>query len=124
MYNTMGKVNPNLESAGSTLGIRRWRIIVDVIVPKVKGSILEMFSYFFVNSLVTISAVSFLAPPSPKPLALLINQFESQRQMESAAFVSLLIFVVNVLLRLTIRGVKAWLGREKKTIVPTATQEA
>ena len=112
MYNTLGKVNPNLESAGSTLGIPRRRIILDVIVPKVRGTILEMFSYFFVNSMVTISAVSFLAPPSPKPLALLINQFQDQRQLESAAFVSLLIFVVNVLLRLTIRGVKALLSRK------------
>ena len=114
MYNTLGKVNPNLEAAGATLGIRRGRIILDVIVPKVKGSILEMFSYFFVNSMVTISAVSFLAPPSPKPLALLINQFESQRQMESAAFVSLLIFVVNVLLRVVIRGFKARSARRSE----------
>lgn len=114
MYNTMGKVNPNLEAAGSTLGIRRWRIVIDVIVPKVKGTILEMFSYFFVNSMVTISAVSFLAPPSPKPLALMINQFEAQRQLESAAFVSLLIFLVNVALRITIRGVKAFMGRDRK----------
>lgn len=111
MYNTLGKVNPNLEAAGSTLGISRWRIIKDVIVPKVKGTILEMFSYFFVNSMVTISAVSFLSPPSPKPLALLINQFEAQRQMESAAFVSLLIFLVNVLLRISIRGIKALLAK-------------
>ncbi len=96
----MNKVNQNLESAGSTLGINRMRIIVDVIVPKVKGTIFEMFSYFFVNSMVTISAVSFLSPPSPKPLALMINQFEAQRQMESAAFVSLLIFIINLLLRI------------------------
>ena len=114
MYNTMGKMNPNLEAVGSTLGIRRWRIILDVIVPKVRGTILEMFSYFFVNSMITISAVSFLAPPSPKPLALLINQFEAQRQLESAAFVSLLIFVVNVVLRITIRGLKGWISRAKQ----------
>ena len=114
MYNTLGKVNPNLESAGSTLGIPRRRIILDVIVPKVRGTILEMFSYFFVNSMVTISAVSFLAPPSPKPVALLINQFQDQRQLESAAFVSLLIFLVNVVLRVSIRGVKALLSRERK----------
>ena len=114
MYNTLGKVNPNLESAGSTLGIPRRRIILDVIIPKVRGTILEMFSYFFVNSMVTISAVSFLAPPSPKPVALLINQFQDQRQLESAAFVSLLIFLVNVVLRVSIRGVKALLSRERK----------
>ena len=113
MYNTMGKVNPNLEAVGSTLGVRRWRIVLDVIVPKVRYTMLEMFSYFFVNSMITISAVSFLAPPSPKPLALLINQFEAQRQLESAAFVSLLIFVVNVLLRITIRGLKAHGSRKR-----------
>lgn len=111
MYNTLSKVNPNLEAAGTTLGIGRLRIIFDVILPKVRGTVLEMFSYFFVNSMVTISAVSFLAPPSPKPLSLLINQFEAQRQMESAAFVSLLIFLVNVLLRILIRGAKSALAR-------------
>ena len=116
MYNTLGKVNPNLEAAGSTLGIKRWRIVRDVILPKVSGTVLEMFSYFFVNSLVTISAVSFLSPPSPKPLSLLINQFEAQRQMESAAFVSLLIFLVNVLLRVSIRGIKKNLALKKARI--------
>ena len=116
MYNTLGKVNPNLEAAGSTLGIKRWRIVRDVILPKVSGTVLEMFSYFFVNSLVTISAVSFLSPPSPKPLSLLINQFEAQRQMESAAFVSLLIFLVNVLLRVSIRGIKKILALKKARI--------
>ena len=114
MYNTMGKLNPNLEAVGSTLGIRRWRIILDVIVPKVRTTMMEMFSYFFVNSMITISAVSFLAPPSPKPLALLINQFEAQRQLESAAFVSLLIFVVNVLLRITVRGMRNYTSRKKQ----------
>ena len=116
MYNTLGKVNPNLEAAGSTLGIKRWRLVRDVILPKVRGTVLEMFSYFFVNSLVTISAVSFLSPPSPKPLSLLINQFEAQRQMESAAFVSLLIFLVNVLLRISIRGMKKILALKKARI--------
>ena len=75
------------------------RMIVDVIIPKVKYTLFEMFGYFFVNSMMTISAVSFLAPPAPKPVALMINQFEAQLLMESAAFVSLMILIVNVLLK-------------------------
>ena len=58
-----------------------------------------MFAYFFVNSMMTISAVSFLVPPSPKPVSLMINQFESQLLLESAAFVSLLILAVNVIMK-------------------------
>jgi iron(III) transport system permease protein len=40
-----------------------------------------------------------LAPPSPKPVALMINQFEAQLLMESAAFISLMILVMNLLLK-------------------------
>lgn len=99
MYNTLSKVNENLEAVGLCLGISRVRIILDVIIPKVRYTIFEMFSYFFVNSMMTISAVSFLAPPAPKPVALMINQFEAQLLMESAAFVSLMILGINLLLK-------------------------
>lgn len=102
MYNTLEKVNPNLESVGQCLGVGRVYVIRDVIFPKVRGTICEMFAYFFVNSMMTISAVSFLVPPSPKPVALMINQFESQRLMESAAFVSLLILAVNIALKVIV----------------------
>lgn len=106
MYNTLEKVNPNLEAVGQSLGVGRLRIVLDVIVPKVRFTLYEMFVYFFVNSMMTISAVSFLAPPAPKPVALMINQFEAQLLMESAAFVSLLILVINLLLKLVMAGVK------------------
>lgn len=99
MYNTLEKVNPNLESVGQCLGVGRVYVIRDIIFPKVRGTVCEMFAYFFVNSMMTISAVSFLVPPSPKPVALMINQFESQLLMESAAFVSLLILAVNIALK-------------------------
>lgn len=99
MYNTLSKVNPNLEDVGHCLGISRFYIVKDVIIPKVKYTLAEMFGYFFVNSMMTISAVSFLAPPAPKPVALMINQFEAQRLMESAAFVSLAILVCNLIVK-------------------------
>lgn len=99
MFNSLEKINSNLESTGLCLGIKRIRIIIDVIIPKVKYTLFDMATYFFVNSMMTISAVSFLAPPSPKPIALMINQFEAQLLMESAAFVSLLILIVNLLLK-------------------------
>lgn len=99
MYNTLSKVNENLEAVGLCLGIGKLHIILDVIVPKVKHTLLEMFGYFFVNAMMTISAVSFLAPPAPKPVALMINQFEAQLLMESAAFVSLLILFANVVVK-------------------------
>lgn len=96
MYNSMGKINRNLEAVGATLGIGRLRILRDVFIPQTRSTWLEMFSYFFVNSMMTISAVAFLATAPTKPLSLMINQFEGQMMLEAAAFVSLLIWGVNL----------------------------
>ncbi len=101
-YNTFGKINENLEDVGATMGVSRWGIIKDVLLPQSVGTILEMMSYFFVNCMMTISAVSFLANVNTKPLALMITQFEGQMQLECAAFVSLLILLVNVVMKFVV----------------------
>lgn len=105
-YNTFGKINENLEDVGATMGISRWKVIKDVILPLSRGTILEMMSYFFVNCMMTISAVSFLANVNNKPIALMITQFEGQMQLECAAFVSLLILVVNVAMKYVVFIIK------------------
>jgi iron(III) transport system permease protein len=98
-YNSLGKLNANLEDVGLTLGIGRFYIIRDVLVPQTRETIIEMISYFFVNSMMTISAVSFLNTVRNKPVSLMITQFEAQLFLEAAAFVSLLILGCNFLLK-------------------------
>ena len=98
-YNTFGKINENLEDVGATMGISRWGVLKDVLLPQSTSTILEMMSYFFVNCMMTTSAVSFLANVGNKPIALMITQFEGQMQLECAAFVSLTILVVNVVMK-------------------------
>ena len=56
--------------------------------------------------MMTISAVSFLVTANTKPLALMITQFEGQMQLECAAFVSLIILVVNVAMKYVLYRVK------------------
>lgn len=99
MYNSLCKMNENLESVGDTLGIGRVRMVVDVILPQCRATMAEMLSYFFVNSMMTISAVSFLATVATKPLSLMIGQFQGQVLYECAAMVSLVILLVNVLIK-------------------------
>ena len=104
MYNTFSKLNENLEAVGHTLGISRAYMIRDVFIPTCRGTIIEMFSYFFVNCMMTISAVSFLATTNNKPISLMINQFEAQMQLECAAIVSLLILIVNIIIKIVARA--------------------
>lgn len=99
MYTSFSKLNENLESVASTLGVGRLRLLWDVLLPMCKRTVVEMFSYFFVNCMMTISAVSFLANVRNKPIALMINQFEAQAQMECAAVVSLAILLMNLVVK-------------------------
>ena len=99
MYNGLHKLNEHLEAVGATLGISRLRMIRDVFLPQSRGTLTEMAAYFFVNSMMTISAVSFLVTAANKPVALMIPQFEAQMQIEAAAIVSLVILLVNLLMR-------------------------
>ena len=94
-----GKMNINLESVGKTLGVGKFQLLLDVFIPQMRGTIVEMFCYFFVNSMMTISAVSFLATALNKPISLMINLFQAQMIIEGAAFVSLVILVINVLMK-------------------------
>ncbi|NLA96350.1 MAG: ABC transporter permease subunit, partial [Clostridiaceae bacterium] len=99
IYNTLAKINEHLEAVGQTLGVSRAKIIRDVIIPQSAATLGEMFCYFFVNSMMTISAVAFLATASTRPLSLMITSFEAQMMLECAAFIALMILAVNLLVR-------------------------
>jgi iron(III) transport system permease protein len=98
-YNSLGKLNRNLEDVGRTLGVGRFAIIRDVLIPQTKLTLVEMASYFFVNSMMTISAVSFLNTVRNRPVSLMITQFEAQTFLEGSAFVSLLILGCNLVMK-------------------------
>lgn len=106
MYNTLGKLNPNLEIVGSTMDIPRRKIIKDVLLPQAQSTIAEMFLYFFVNCMMTISAVSFLSTTAIEPISLMIPMFESQMLLECAGVVSLLILTINLVMKFLISQYK------------------
>lgn len=101
-YNALQKVNSNFEAVAKTCNISVFRIIKDVIIPCTKKTIREMFAYFFVNSMVTISAVTFLFNTRNMPLSLLINNYEGSMMLGEAAIISLIILVFNVIVKLIV----------------------
>lgn len=111
MYNTFGKMNANLEAVGDTLGISRLRLVLDVFIPQVKNTLLEMASYLFVNSMITISAVSFLATTVNKPLSLMMNQFDALMLTECSAVISVLLLGINLAVKCVV-----WLLKRKTAV--------
>lgn len=116
IYNSFNIINNNLEDVGATLNIGRVRIFWNVLLPQTMDTLVEMMSYYFVNSMMTISAVSFLADVSTRPLALMITRFEAARLLESSAFVSLMILCVN----LTVKALVYILKKRMKKNKPAA----
>lgn len=95
-YNSLTKFNSNLEDVADSLGISRNRMLLSVYIPCTVTTIIEMYSYFFVNAMITISAVSFLVTFRTMPLSLLIPQLESQSFIEGTALISLMILAINL----------------------------
>ena len=110
-HNAMKKLNPHFEDVGKTLCVGRFRLMRYVFIPNTLDTIAEMFGYFFVNSMITISAVAFLWNSRTMPLSIMINQLEHDMMMEAAAFVSLVILLSNIAMKLLIGGVKKFCRR-------------
>ena len=95
------------------MGISKLRMLKDVYLPSTKDSLIEIFSYLFVNCMVTISAVSFLANFKNLPIALLIPQFDAQSLIEATAFVSMIILIVNGFVKLAVYLIKRFALNEE-----------
>lgn len=98
-YNALQKVNKNYEIVAKTFNINMFRTLKDIIIPCTKKTIREMFAYFFVNSMVTISAVTFLFNTTNMPLSLLINNYEGNMMLGEAAIISLIILFCNIVVK-------------------------
>ena len=85
---------------GETLGISRGGIIRKVLIPGSASTLIEMFSYFFLNSMITISAVAFLCTYDNQPLSILITTYEKNSNYEMQSVISLIILTLNVVARI------------------------
>lgn len=101
-YNALSKINPNYEAVAKTCNISNFKIVKDVIVPCTKKTIREMIAYFFINSMITISAVTFLFNTKTMPLSLLINTYEGDLMLGEAAIISLIILFLNIIVKSTV----------------------
>lgn len=112
-YNSLINFTNSFEDVASVYGISKLKLLIDVFIPNTRSTIVEMYSYLFVNSMVTISAVSFLASVSNMPLALLIPQFDSQSMIEISALISVIILLVNMLLKIVVYYIKRAISIER-----------
>ena len=109
--NCLSKINADYEMIGETLGIGRGKIIAKVLLPNSVSTLVEMFSYFFLNSMITISAVAFLCTYDNQPLSILITTYEKNSNYEMQSVISLMILLLNVAARAVFTAVRTAVNR-------------
>jgi iron(III) transport system permease protein len=94
------KLDSEFENVGDSMNIPRWKTFLLVSVPLSLPAILEIFMYYFVNAMVTVSAVVFLYSANFKIAAIAITHMEEAGNFGQAAAMSLLILLINVFVRI------------------------
>jgi len=93
------KLDKEYESVGDSMSIPRWKTFLRVSVPLSLPAILEISMYFFVNAMVTVSAMVFLVNPRFNIAAVAITQMEENGRPSQAAAMAILILGINILVR-------------------------
>ncbi|MCL2504364.1 MAG: putative 2-aminoethylphosphonate ABC transporter permease subunit [Coriobacteriia bacterium] len=94
------KLDKEFESVGDSMDVPRWKTFLRVSVPLSLPAILEICMYLFVNAMVTVSAVVFLYGAKFKIASIAITHMEEAGNFGQATAMSLLILLINVLVRI------------------------
>ncbi|MGX8832699.1 extracellular solute-binding protein [Amedibacillus sp. YH-ame6] len=97
--NTLGKMNASFETTAMLMGDSWWKTIRRVVIPNSKSTILEMFAYYFTNSMVTISALIFIVGAKTAVLTTKIKELQHFAKFDEIFVLSLLILITNLIVK-------------------------
>ncbi|MGN0703062.1 MAG: extracellular solute-binding protein [Lentihominibacter sp.] len=96
MKNSLSKMNSSWETTAMLMGDSWVKTIVRVVTPNALSSLLGVFSYYFINAMVTISAVIFLAGARTMVITTKIKELQYFNKFNEIFVLSLLILVTNI----------------------------
>jgi len=94
------QLDHEFESVSESLGVPFYRTFLKVTVPLSLPALLEIAMFYFVNAMVTVSAVVFLYSPRLKLAAVAIVNMDDAGDTASAAAMSVLVILTSVGVRL------------------------
>ena len=96
MKSSLSKMNGSWETTAMLMGDNWVKTIIRVVTPNAVSSLLEVFSYYFVNAMVTVSAVIFLAGARTMLVTTKIKELQYFNQYNEIFVLSLLILFTNM----------------------------
>ena len=97
MKNSLSKMNASWETTAMLMGDNWIKTIMRVVTPNAISTLLEVFSYYFVNAMVTVSAMIFLAGARTMVITTKIKELQYFNKYNEIFVLSLLILLTNLI---------------------------
>ena len=95
MKNSLMKMNAGYETTARLMGDSWLKTILRVVTPNALSSLLEVFSYYFINAMVTVSAVIFIAGARTMVMTTKIKELQHFAKFNEIFVLSIFIFIIN-----------------------------
>lgn len=108
MKNALEKMNGDWEKTAALMGDSWFQTVHRILTPNALLPLLETFSYYFINAMVTVSAVVFIAGARTMVMTVKIKELQHFANFNEIFVLSILIFGFNLLLKGVIHWVEKW----------------
>ena len=96
MKSSFEKMNSSWETTARLMGDSWIKSVVRVITPNAMSTLLEVFSYYFVNAMVTVSAIIFITGARTMVITTKIKELQHFAKFDEIFVLSLLLLVINI----------------------------
>ncbi|WP_394926137.1 ABC transporter permease subunit [uncultured Robinsoniella sp.] len=110
MKNSLAKMNASWETTAKLMGDSWIKTVIRIVTPNAVSTILEVFSYYFINAMVTISAVIFIAGARTMVITTKIKELQHYAKFNEIFVLSLLILFTNIVGKILFK----WLANRKQ----------
>lgn len=98
----LSKMNAGWETTGLLMGDSWFKSVRRIIVPNARATLIAMFQTYFINSMVTISAIVFLTGTLTMVLTTKIKELQHFERFDAIFVLSLLVFLTNLIAKVVL----------------------
>lgn len=116
MKNSLSKMNASWETTAMLMGDNWVKTIIRVVTPNAVSTLIEVFSYYFINAMVTVSAVIFLAGARTMVITTKIKELQYFNKFNEIFVLSLLILFTNMISKLLFQKLAERKRRKERSV--------
>lgn len=116
LKSSLEKLNDSWEKTALLMGDTWFKTIRRIITPNIRTTIFEVLGYYFINAMVTISAIIFVAGAQTMVITAKIKELQYFGKFNEIFVLSMLILFTNLI----VKGLLALLAKKRVTVKKTS----